>query len=62
MFTNYPWVATIEDRDLSRAAAERYLMLQAAKGTHAPDRGAAMLDKLFRRLASSAQRRTGSRP
>ena len=24
------WAATLEDRDLSRAAAERYFMLQAA--------------------------------
>ena len=59
MFTNTNlWTPTLEDRDLSRAAAERYFMLQAAGAVPEPRRAGGGLGKLFRRLiAIGAQRR-----
>ena len=51
------WAATLEDRDLSRAAAERYYMLHAADAVPETHRAAAVLSRLFGRLRSIGGRR-----
>ena len=51
------WVAAFEDRDLSRVAAERYLMLQAADGVPETRRAAGGLSNLFGTLRSIGDRR-----
>ena len=51
------WAPTLEGRDLSHAAAERYLMLQAAGAVPEPGPAAAVLGKLFRRLISIGDER-----
>jgi hypothetical protein len=52
------WVAAFEDRDLSRVAAERYLMLHAADGVPETRWAAGgRLSNLFGRLRSIGDRR-----
>ena len=58
MSTNHSvWAVALEDRDLSRAAAERYFMLQAADAVPETRRAAAVLRQLFGRLRSIGGRR-----